>query len=436
MKQLQFLLLALFLAAFTLLTFTGCGKDDDDDDNQQQQQQDDSVIQISPSEDVQAELQEALITMENGTTIELAAGTYNFTNTISIRDKNNITIRGAGQAETILDFSGQTAGAEGIIGENLNSFLMHDLTVQDATGDNIKFQDCDGITFMDMAAQYNGPADETNGAYALYPVTSTNVLVDNVYIRGASDAGIYVGQSDKVIVRNSYCEENVAGIEIENCTDAEVYGNTCTNNTGGLLVFSLPGLPVIGNGVGTRVYDNLLENNNHVNFAPAGNMVEAVPPGCGIMLLANTGIEVTNNEIIDNAVMGVGIVSFTTLVALAGENINDDNYNAYCSDVYIHNNTIRSSVPYQEEMNLIGGLMTGNLGYPDPADMPDIIWDSQVDPNLAEGVAQFCINEDPSVTFGATDIASFFQDKNDDITPFLCEGNTLDPISVTAPQPE
>ncbi len=437
MRYLQLSLIALFLATFSMLTFTGCSKDDDDDDdNQQQQQNQDGVMQFSPSETFQDDLQTALITMENGTVIELAAGTYNFDSSISIKDKNNITIRGAGQDETILDFSGQQAGAEGILGENLDMFLMHDLTVRDAIGDNIKIQDSDGITFMDMASVYTGPADETNGAYALYPVTSTHVLIDNVYIRGASDAGIYVGQSDKVIVRNSLCEENVAGIEVENCTDAEVVGNTCRNNTGGILVFSLPGLPVIKNGLRTRVYDNKLHNNNHRNFAPPGNMVEAVPPGCGIMCLANSSIEVFNNEIHDNAVMGVGIVSFTTLVALAGENLNDEDYKPYCKDIYIHDNDFRKDVPYQEDMNQIGGILTGAYGYPNPEDMPHIIWDSQVDPDLAPGEKQFCIQEDPDVTFGASDITNFFQNKNDDITPFLCEGTVLAPVTVNAPLPE
>lgn len=51
---------------------------------------------------------------------------------------------------------------------------------------------------------------------------------------GASDAGIYVRQSRDVIVRNSRAEFNVAGIEIENTVNADVYGNTATNNTGGI----------------------------------------------------------------------------------------------------------------------------------------------------------------------------------------------------------
>ena len=37
----------------------------------------------------------------------------------------------------------------------------------------------------------------------LYPVQCKNVLIDGCVAIGASDAGIYVGQSQYVIVRNS-----------------------------------------------------------------------------------------------------------------------------------------------------------------------------------------------------------------------------------------
>ena len=63
-------------------------------------------------------------------------------------------------------------------------------------------------------------------------------------MKGASDAGIYVGQSRNIVVRRNQVEFNVAGIEIENSTDADVYDNMATNNTGGILVFNLPGPPV------------------------------------------------------------------------------------------------------------------------------------------------------------------------------------------------
>ena len=105
-----------------------------------------------------------------------------------------------------------------------------------------------------------------------YPVESKNVLIDGCIVIGASDAGIYVGQSQNIIVRNSRAEFNVAGIEIENSYFADVYNNIATNNTGGILVFDLPGLPQQG-GHHVRVFKNRSVGNNTDNFAPEGNIV-------------------------------------------------------------------------------------------------------------------------------------------------------------------
>ena len=71
----------------------------------------------------------------------------------------------------------------------------------------------------------------------------TDVLIEGCKVAGASDAGIYVGQSTNIIVRRNTVEKNVAGIEIENCTKADVYENVATDNSGGILVFTMPDLP-------------------------------------------------------------------------------------------------------------------------------------------------------------------------------------------------
>ena len=60
---------------------------------------------------------------------------------------------------------------------------------------------------------------------------TTNVLVEDTITRGASDAGLYVGQSREVIAGRNLAEFNVAGIEIENTIHADVYDNVATNNT-------------------------------------------------------------------------------------------------------------------------------------------------------------------------------------------------------------
>ena len=67
-----------------------------------------------------------------------------------------------------------------------------------------------------------------------------------------------------VIVRRNRAEYNVAGIEIENTIDADVYENVATNNTGGILVFNMPNLPQVGER--TRVFNNTVIDNNTENF--------------------------------------------------------------------------------------------------------------------------------------------------------------------------
>ena len=106
----------------------------------------------------------------------------------------------------------------------------------------------------------------------MYPVESKNVLIDSCVAIGASDAGIYVGQSENIIVKNSVAEFNVAGIEIENSYYADVFNNYASNNTGGILVFDLPDIPQQG-GHHIRVFNNKSVNNNTDNFAPEGNIV-------------------------------------------------------------------------------------------------------------------------------------------------------------------
>src|SRR5262249_46470551 len=142
-----------------------------------------------------------------------------------------------------------------------------------------------------------------------YPVLSENIVIENCFVSDASDAGIYVGQSQNIIVRHNRVEHNVAGIEIENSINADVYENTATDNTGGILVFSLPDVKVKV-GQHCRVYKNKVIKNNLKNFAPPGNTVAGVPAGTGVMILANREVEVFDNDIEDNSNVSVSIVSY------------------------------------------------------------------------------------------------------------------------------
>lgn len=225
--------------------------------------------------DYQSVLLEQLIDAQPGDVIEIPAGVYRFDRSLSL-NVDGVTIRGAGMDETILNFQDQVAGAEGLI-VTANDFTLENLAIEDTIGDGLKVNGGENIIIRGVRVEWTNGYSTDNGAYGIYPVQTTNVLVENAVAIGASDAGIYVGQSRNVVVRDSRAEYNVAGIEIENCIGADVYRNVATNNTGGILVFNMPNLPQPG--YHTRVYDNDVFSNNTENFGHAGTPVASVPAG-------------------------------------------------------------------------------------------------------------------------------------------------------------
>jgi parallel beta-helix repeat protein len=266
------------------------------------------VIHVGPGGDAQEKLQTALIEAQPGDTVHIAAGRYGLAGGLSL-DVHNVTVKGDGPDATILDFTAQKGEGEGLLITS-NNVVVRDLGIENPAGNGIKSKGSDGIALVGLRVEWTGGPKSTNGAYGLYPVSSKNVLIDRSVVKGASDAGIYVGQSQNIIVRSSRAEMNVAGIEIENSYDADVIGNTATNNAGGILVFDLPDLPQQG-GRNVRLSNNQVIANNHVNFAAPGNIVAGVPSGTGIMVMANSGVLVSGNHVMGNNGNGVMIVAYT-----------------------------------------------------------------------------------------------------------------------------
>jgi len=205
-------------------------------------------------------------------------------------------------------------------------------------------------------------------------VLSQNVLIEDCIARDASDAGIYVGQSENIIVRRNRAENNVAGIEIENSVNADVYENVATNNTGGILVFSLPDLQKkIGHHC--RVYKNTIVENNHPNFAPKGNAVASVPVGTGVMILANRHVEVFDNTIENNQNAGLSISSYLVTTRPYKQ---DPVYDPYCEAIYVHDNKFAGNG--DKPNGALGQMITMILG---EKTLPDIVYDGVIDENKA-----------------------------------------------------
>jgi len=389
--------------------------------------------------DIATDLQTRLIMAEPGDTIFILPGHYGFSRSITMEGKDSIVIMGAGMDKTILSFHTQTEGAEGIRIQNGNNIVIRDLTIRDAIGDNLKIQDVNGLTVLNVQSEWTGEPQETNGAYALYPVMCKNVVIEGCVAVGSSDAGIYVGQSDRVVVKNCKAFNNVAGIEIENTTNADVYNNQAYQNTGGILVFDLPGLSQPGGSV--RVFNNKVTSNNFRNFAPKGNIVASVPPGTGVMVLATREVEIFENEIIDNRTAGVSVISYDFVMAAAAMDESnhgdaqmadneaaykaDESYNPFPASIYIHHNTLESSFTFPSFKSDIGYLLVWQFGL----SIPDILWDG-ITGDAAESI--LCLNENGGASFANMDAANDFENSSREIEAFTCQGTTLPGLGALA----
>jgi parallel beta-helix repeat protein len=317
------------------------------------------TLTVTPGGDAQEKLQTALLDAKPGDTVAIAAGRYELTDGLSL-DIADVTVKGAGPAATILSFKGQKSSGEGFLVTS-SQVTVRDLAVEDSKGDGIKSKGVDQISFVNLRVEWTGGPNETNGAYGVYPVTSTNVLIDKVTVKGASDAGIYVGQSKNIVVRNSRAEFNVAGIEIENSMNADVFDNVATHNAGGILIFDLPGLPQMG-GHSTRVFRNQVVANDTKNFARKGAVVAEVPTGVGVMVMANRDVHVFENEIDQNQTAAVLLVAYTKAY-------DDESYNPLPRDIVVRDNKIGKNGwnPAFPGGDVLAKVMGGSL--------PPVIWD-------------------------------------------------------------
>jgi parallel beta-helix repeat protein len=311
---------------------------------------------LSPRDDIQTALQEALIVAEPGSTIQLEEGVYVFTAGLSL-DVDGVTLRGRGMDRTVLDFSGQQTGSEGMMVTS-NGVTLEDFAVRDTKGDAIKSQGADDVVYRRLKVSWSRGPDTQNGAYGLYPVASTNVLVENCVAMHASDAGIYVGQS-----------KNMFAIEIENSHGADIYGNVATGNTGGIEVIDLPDLPAKG-ASDIRVRDNEIYDNNHPNFAPKGMLVANLTPGTGIVVLGGKNVEVFGNRIEGHDTYGMLIASYF----LTRQPIKDPEYYPWPEGIHVHHNTFTGNGRSPRIPGASAALAA--LGNPIPA----ILWDGARNP--------------------------------------------------------
>lgn len=395
-----------------------------------------TVLTFKPGDE--QKIAEAFLSIKDSTELVLKQGTYQFDN-LSIAQVKHILIRGEGHDKTILDFKAQSQGGEGIRVTDVKGFTIDGMTIRDSKGDLLKINKSRDIIITNLHAVWS-KADSTSGGYAIYPVMCKNVLIENCYTEGSSDAGIYVGQTDSAIVRKCRAAKNVAGCEIENTSHAEVYDNEFYNNTAGFLVFDLPDLSKKGGYV--KAYNNYIHDNNFRNFAKAGSFgtswgVGNASPGSGIIILAASDIELYNNRIINNNSSSITIASGFAVDDKAAEKINA-NYSPISKNVNIHDNKIEmgAAFPQAAYEHRIGKILVAveqQLNAADPLRknkrIPLIMYDGISSNVLTKGTAanpdNICIRQAGENVFVNADFLNISKPENwkpnTNMAPFTCK---------------
>lgn len=334
---------------------------------------------VEPGDGAQERLQEALILAKPGDEVVMKTGRYALSDGLSL-DVDGVTLRGEGMDRTILDFTGQQSSGEGLLVTS-DKVTLRDFALENPKGDGVKSKGADDIIYHRVRVTWTGGPLASNGAYGIYPVESTGVLIDGVQVSGASDAGIYVGQSNAITVRNSIAEANVAGIEIENSRNALVEHNLATRNTGGILIFDLPNLPVMGGG-NVVVANNLVTANDTPNFAPPGNIVAGVRRGTGILVMANDRVLVEGNILSGNPTAPIMVIAYPM-------GFEDARYNPLPRNIVIGANRIDGG-GYDPQIDGAKELLAAFGGA-----LPPVMWDGLGGPGtlrVAPGIAGWNVN--------------------------------------------
>ncbi|MDX1802996.1 MAG: parallel beta-helix domain-containing protein [Alcanivorax sp.] len=327
------------------------------------------LFHIDPGPNATEDMINAMIQLRPGDVLEFACGYFNLNQSLLIQATEDVSIRGCGKDKTVLSFRDST-NVTGLEAINVRGITVSDLTILDSPGDAFKLKGVKWGTLRNVRAMWSGgggtitadnypkrlqvqctappmnKGDPTpdyvpssaSGRYGIYPVESENILVENSESVGASDAGIYVGQTNTAIIRNSRAIYNVMGFEIENVRGGEYDSNVSECNTGGFLIYDLENITQYGDT--SVMLNNQARNNNTYNFAHSG-LVSLVPRGTGFITLGYDNIEVYNNRFEDHSTAAVIYVSYELIDGKG--NTADKKLDPYTEGLHIHNNVMKHS---------------------------------------------------------------------------------------------
>ena len=391
------------LAAVVILLLFGCGSEEEPDQSAKK-------IQQQPEQSLAERLSKA----QPGEVVEVAAGRHKLDAGLSIT-ADGVTLRGAGIDDTILNFSDQQQNHAGLMVTS-NNVVIENIAFENAKADAIKVEGGDNVVIRNVRTEWTGDPKSSNGAYGIYVSQAENVSISNSVAIGASTAGIYVGDSNNIIVRNNRTEFNVAAIELSNSSNADLYKNTALKNSSGILIINLPDNTKTSKNI--RIHNNKVYANNNANFGEGNAESAAVAVGSGIVINAADRVEIFSNYIADNKTANIIIGSYFTAAYFSAEQAMVDGFDAYPEGILIYANKFSGGGEAPEKLDW-EALREKNFGT--NGSLADIVWDGYTNPAKEKLAAsdKICVDNSQAKIVNI-DAANNYENVNKSMRPHHC----------------
>ena len=277
-------------------------------------------------------IQDAVNSAASGDTILVMPGRYSETLYI---DKDNIHLKGIIQNGKRAHLDGEGRLNDAILYSG-NNIIIEGFYITNYKGNGVMGQAGNNFEIRNNIV-------EDAEVYGIFPQLGQNGIIEHNVLSGIADAAIYVGMSDNIHVANNEVFDSVAGIEIENSRHVIVENNYAHHNTGGVLAFITPGLP-IKTAFDIIIRNNFIVDNNTENFGAVGSTVSGIPAGTGILVMAADEVIIEGNIIRNHKTAGIIVTDHAN-----AENITADT----------------ESEPNPDKISILDNLMSNN-GYEVP----------------------------------------------------------------------
>jgi len=267
--------------------------------------------------------------------------------------KNNITIKG--QSSAILDGT-DLLGNSGITvrplspSARVSGFRLSGLQIQNYSENGVILIRVDYFQ-IDNGKYIN------NEEYGIFPILSSHGLIRSNQVSGSDDTGIYIGQSQDVIIKDNYVHDCTVGIEAELSSNITVQNNQAIDNSIGMTAEVLPGLSVTVT-TNVQIIDNTFDNNNRANpVTDPTDILSQLPSGSGLLIFGADHVRVRDNNVVRNNSVGIAVVQLSPALASLDPRID----------------------PFPDYNEIIDNEVMENGSNPDPKLVPfppgDLLWD-------------------------------------------------------------